>query len=309
MTPTRTPSQLITEAVTAWPGVKAGPGERGEFGFTVGRRQIGHLHGDRVAHFGFPRKIGAQLRAEGRVEPHPVFPENPGWAGLPLRGDDDVRAAIELMRMNYERVVTRHGLPGIHPSAPHALPFAPDLHVRSFLIERPGGDVIVYGAPDRHEGATRRYLGHSHEALFLDGGDAGPPLFVHEHDREATEKNAEVAHVFSKRHVLGEDLTVIPIPGHTPGSTAYLWEDAGRRLLFTADTIYLRDGEWVAAVLDSSDRAAYLESLALIRELDFDVLVPWAASEGQPWFAETDRDDARRRIDAIAERVRQGASH
>ena len=304
MSESETASQRITAAVTAWPGVEAGPGERGEYGFTVGRRQIGHLHGDRVAHFGFPRKIGARLREEGRVEPHPVFPENPGWAGRPIRGAADVDAVIDLMRLNYERVVTRHGLPGIHPSAPHPLPFAPDLHVRSFLLERDGGDVIVYGAPDRHEGATRRYLNHWHEAMFLEAG--GPPVFVNEHDRPETEERAEVAHVFSKRHVLGDDLWVIPTPGHTPGATAFLWEGAGRRMLFTGDTIYLRDGEWLAAVLDSSDRTAYLETLALIRELDFDVLVPWGAGAGEPWFAETDRDDTRRRIDAIAERLRSG---
>src|SRR3712207_6516043 len=99
-----TASQRITEAVTAWPGVEAGIGERGEFGFTVGSKQIGHLHGDRVAHFGFPRPVGARLRAEGRVEPHPVSPENTGWAGRPLRDDEDVREAIALMRLNYDRV-------------------------------------------------------------------------------------------------------------------------------------------------------------------------------------------------------------
>ena len=31
-------------------------------------------------------------------------------------------------------------------------------------------------------------------------------------------------------------------------------------------------------VLQSSDRASYIESLGLIKELYFDVLVPWAAT-------------------------------
>jgi hypothetical protein len=65
----------------------------------------------------------------------------------------------------------------------------------------------------------------------------------------------------------------------------------------------LSKGEWVAAVLDSSDRGAYRESLKLIRELDFDVLVPWAATAGGPFHAVTDRDDIERRIDALMERV------
>jgi hypothetical protein len=59
-------------------------------------------------------------------------------------------------------------------------------------------------------------------------------------------------------------------------------------------------------VLSSSDREAYLESLALLRDVEFDVLVPWGSSAGQPWFAETDRADTRRRIEAIIDRVRRG---
>ena len=39
-----TASEQITAEVTTWPGVSAGPGSRGEFAFSVGRKQIGHLH-------------------------------------------------------------------------------------------------------------------------------------------------------------------------------------------------------------------------------------------------------------------------
>jgi hypothetical protein len=62
----------------------------------------------------------------------------------------------------------------------------------------------------------------------------------------------------------------------------------------------------VAAVLASSDRAGYLESLRLIRELDFDVLVPWAATGGQPYFVRTDRAEIERRVGAIIERLERG---
>jgi glyoxylase-like metal-dependent hydrolase (beta-lactamase superfamily II) len=120
------------------------------------------------------------------------------------------------------------------------------------------------------------------------------------------ERRAHVRATFSRRHLLDHDFEVIPTPGHTPGATAYLWDSGEHRFLFTGDTILLRDGEWVAAVLDSSDRAAYLDSLELLRELDFDVLVPWAASAGQPYHAITSQAEARRRIDAIAARVRAG---
>ena len=58
----------------------------------------------------------------------------------------------------------------------------------------------------------------------------------------------------------------------------------------------------------TSDRAAYIESLELLRELEFDVLVPWAAS-GDAYYAHTDPADARQRIDAILERLRRGEDH
>jgi Family of unknown function (DUF5519) len=104
-----TASEQITEEVTSWPGVEAGIGARGEYGFTVGRRPIGHLHGDHAAHFGFPRKVWEELIAEGRVGRHPI--DKPGWAARRIAGEDDVRDVIALLRLNYDRVVARYGVP------------------------------------------------------------------------------------------------------------------------------------------------------------------------------------------------------
>src|SRR5947209_19257391 len=61
MSDQRTASKQITDEVTSWPGVEAGPGRRGEFAFKVGRREIGHLHGDRAAHFSFPKDVWREL--------------------------------------------------------------------------------------------------------------------------------------------------------------------------------------------------------------------------------------------------------
>jgi len=98
-------SEQITREVTSWPGVQAGPGRRGEFAFTVDGREIGHLHGDHAAHFGFPRDIGAQLREAGRVGPHPVNPYSTKMAARAIEDDGDVGEVIALMRLNYDRVV------------------------------------------------------------------------------------------------------------------------------------------------------------------------------------------------------------
>jgi hypothetical protein len=104
-------SETITDVVLTWDGVHATEGERGEWSFRVGKREIGHLHGDRVAHLGFPRAVGERLRAEGRIGPHPVFPDKPAWGARALHTDDDVQDVIALLRLNYERVIERHGVP------------------------------------------------------------------------------------------------------------------------------------------------------------------------------------------------------
>jgi hypothetical protein len=100
-------SRQITEEVTSWPGVEAGPGSRGEYGFRVGGREIGHLHGDHAAHFMFPKDVGARLKQQGRVVDHPVFPGKPGPAARRIDHDADVRDVIELLRLNYDRIAAR----------------------------------------------------------------------------------------------------------------------------------------------------------------------------------------------------------
>ena len=106
---TRQPSasQQITAEVTSWPGVEAGPGSRGEFAFKVGRREIGHLHGDRTAHFGFPKQVWAGLFEQGRIDYHPVFPGQPGFGARRIESREDVLDVIVLLRLNYERALAR----------------------------------------------------------------------------------------------------------------------------------------------------------------------------------------------------------
>lgn len=205
-------------------------------------------------------------------------------------------------------------MPGLYASAPEPLSFDASLGIRAFLLQRKQGNLLVYAvnklasdAPVIAElgGIARQYLNHRHEASVA-SDRIGAPLYCHEKERKSVAKEIAVHGTFASRHMLDDDFEVIPTPGHTSGATAYLWANDGHRFLFTSDTIYLREGEWVATVLWSSDRTAYLESLALIRDLDFDVLVPWAATRGQPYYAKTDKADTRRRIGEILDRVRRG---
>ena len=112
MTNSPSASERITREVTSWPGVEAGPGRRGEFAFKVGRREIGHLHGDHAAHFGFPKEVWVELFEQGRIVEHPVFPGRQGPGARRIETDADVVDVIELMRLNYERIAQKeaHGV-------------------------------------------------------------------------------------------------------------------------------------------------------------------------------------------------------
>ena len=111
MTTALTASRQITDEVGSWPGVTSGVGRRGEFAFTLGRRELGHLHGDHALHIGFPKAVWAELFEQGRIDYHPVFPGKPGYAARRIETQDDVRDVIALLRLNYERAVSTHGLP------------------------------------------------------------------------------------------------------------------------------------------------------------------------------------------------------
>lgn len=197
------------------------------------------------------------------------------------------------------------------------LPFDRSLLIRAFLLRRDLGNLLIYSTNGLQGqtaaiadvgGVARHYLNHWHEAMFT-GERVSVPLFVHENDLAHTAERTHVDGTFSPRHAFDDDFEAIPIPGHTSGATAYLWEKGGHRFLFTGDSIFLKEGRWVAAVLESSDRDSYMESLELIRDLDFDVLVPWAATGGHLYHVVTTKADARRNISAILERVRRGEDH
>jgi glyoxylase-like metal-dependent hydrolase (beta-lactamase superfamily II) len=218
-------------------------------------------------------------------------------------------------------------IPGLHASAPEPAPFGPSLEIRAFLLEREQGNLLVYRAETLKEevaaitdlgGISRQYLNHRHEAApVCDWATEtfGAPVFCHESEARSVAAASNVGETFTERHRLDDDFEVIPTPGHTTGATSYLWDSGRHRCLFTGDTIFFPTGEWRALLLRSdapppldgvSDRGLYLESLELIRGLEFDLLVPYLSSRGQPYHEFVDRDEAARRIDAISERVRRG---
>ena len=103
-TATPPPAERIRREVLGWPGVEEAPHRFGGVEFRLGRRELGHLHGDRLADLPFPVRVREELIREGRARPHPVLPES-GWVSYPIRGEEDVPGAVALFRLSYERAV------------------------------------------------------------------------------------------------------------------------------------------------------------------------------------------------------------
>ena len=197
------------------------------------------------------------------------------------------------------------------------LPYQHNVLLRSYVLQRPGGSVIVYNSPGVSEAAAaieqlgppdRMLINHAHEAMY------GRPnldidVWIHRADLQEVGKTLQIAGTFDQRQRIGSDIEVIPTPGHTPGTCSFLWNNGEHRFLFTGDFIWIEDGEWKAVVLNPALRDQYLSSLALVRDLDFDVLVPWGATEGDsPAWRVDNPEDKRRRLELMMERVSAGGN-
>jgi len=89
--------RIIGDALS-WPGVHREQGELGSVVLRVGRRELGHLHGDAVADVPLAPELQDRLVKDG-----PALERESGWVTVPLETEQGVRQALALLRANYER--------------------------------------------------------------------------------------------------------------------------------------------------------------------------------------------------------------
>lgn len=97
----------INEAVTNWDGITAHPHRFGGTEYRIGRREIGHIHGDYLVDIPFPTKIREEVVAAGRADLHHILPDS-GWVSFYIREPADVEGAIELLQQSYEIALNQH---------------------------------------------------------------------------------------------------------------------------------------------------------------------------------------------------------
>jgi hypothetical protein len=102
--PVRGAQQRICEAVSRWQDVFVEPHRFGGVEFRVGRRELGHIHGDWLVDIPFPKQVRDEVISAGDAEPHHVLPDT-GWVSVFLRADEDVERAMRLLRRSFSLAV------------------------------------------------------------------------------------------------------------------------------------------------------------------------------------------------------------
>ncbi|HKG89856.1 MAG TPA: luciferase family protein [Nitrososphaeraceae archaeon] len=95
--------ETIKKEILSWPYVTAEAHRFGGIEFCLSKREMGHIHGDRLADLPFPMSMRNELVNSGRVRTHHVLPQS-GWVSYWIRGEDDIPAVIELFKLQYQRL-------------------------------------------------------------------------------------------------------------------------------------------------------------------------------------------------------------
>jgi len=69
--------------------------------FRINKRELGHVHGDRLADLPFTMDVRNKLVESGRVSAHHILPQS-GWVSYWIKGEEDIPNVIELFKMRYD---------------------------------------------------------------------------------------------------------------------------------------------------------------------------------------------------------------
>ena len=94
-------SEFIQAAMLENSDVTSHPHRFGGTEYRLGKREIGHIHGERMVDIPFPKPVRDEVIEKGLAEPHHLLPET-GWISLYLRQESDTQTAIQLLSRSLE---------------------------------------------------------------------------------------------------------------------------------------------------------------------------------------------------------------
>ena len=96
-------TENIKNEILSWRGVTSNPYQFGGIEFRINKRDMGHIHGEKLADLPFPIEIRKEIIASGKALPHIIYPESM-WVSYIIQSEDDTPKIIDLFRLQYERL-------------------------------------------------------------------------------------------------------------------------------------------------------------------------------------------------------------
>lgn len=93
--------ERIIAVVHGWEEVEIRPHRYGGLEFRLGKRELGHIHGNALVDIPFPKAVRDEIVAAGQAEPHHILP-NSGWVSVFLEANDDVERAMRLLERSFQ---------------------------------------------------------------------------------------------------------------------------------------------------------------------------------------------------------------
>ena len=100
--------EKIHNAMIKLEGISSGKHRYGGTEYKLGKREIGHIHGNYLVDIPFPTQIRNELIDKGEAEPHHIIPES-GWVSFYIKNEIDVDKVIKLLKRSFD-IATEHGL-------------------------------------------------------------------------------------------------------------------------------------------------------------------------------------------------------
>ena len=168
-------------------------------------------------------------------------------------------------------------------------PFAfSSFQVSAYLIVRPHGNLLIYSSKHIDEyydfinqqgGLAGTLITHEHEASSycnLVADHYNVPFYCPQIEEESIAKICKVDRTYSGDLQFASDFRIIHTPGHTPGSSCFLWvAPDGRKILFTGDNLFPTENHvWNAFPIDKNDISEIIGSLNKLKDMEVDVIIP-----------------------------------
>ena len=161
--------------------------------------------------------------------------------------------------------------------------------LHSYYLVHPEGRFLFDG-PDRSDFYKQNHAffvrhGGIDKQIMSHGADVSPassyvektyraPIYIHDADVEHAirKRKGPITGSFSTPHSVARGLEALPLPGHTPGFTVFLWSGS-KRYLVSGDIIAEDSGGW-SAFISTNPHQIGADSLRRMMDVECDLLLP-----------------------------------